>query len=36
MGARVSVIQWFCGSDEGVAAQVRQKLRGSNEIAGSR
>ena len=22
------MIQWFCGADEGVVAQVRQKLRG--------
>ena len=32
MDARVQWSQWFGGSEEGVVAQTRQKLRGSNEL----
>ena len=35
-GYKGSVIQWFGGLDEGVVAQVRQKLRGKQWIAGKR
>ena len=32
-GCKGSVVQWFYGSDEGIVAQVRQKLRGKQWIA---
>ena len=32
MGARVQCSQWFRGSEEGVVAQARQKLRGNNGL----
>ena len=28
--ARGSVVQWFCGSEESVVAQKRQRLRGNH------
>ena len=32
MDSRGSVVQWFCGSEEGVAAQTRQRMRGDNGL----
>ena len=26
------MVQWFCGLEEGIAAQVRQRLRGNNGL----
>ena len=31
-GCKGSVIKWFSGSEEGVVAQVRQRLRGNNGL----
>ena len=35
-GCKGSVVQWFCGSEESVVAQERQKLRGITWIASKR
>ena len=29
-GCKGSVVQWFCGSEESIVAQERQKLRGNH------